>query len=109
MDSNNKGGKAPLSLCAWVVIWSGITIVLLLLAALLPNLSEDWALLSSAIGSAMLCVAALAECIQKGKRRDKAQVRFKLWVAIGAILVYWGAWGLLFVRLEEIFNTILPL
>ena len=109
MDGNNKGGKLTLPIPPWVVVVGGITVVLLALGALLSKLPEGLALFSGAIGSAMLSAVALSECIQKGKRRGEAVVRSKWWVAIGAILVYWGAWGLLFVRLEEIFSTIFPL
>lgn len=109
MSSSDKGGKGMLSSWSWLVIWGGIAIVSLALGALFSKLPEVLALFSGTIGSAMLCTAAVLDCTQKGKRRGKAVGYFKWWVAIGAILVYVGAWGLLFVRLEEIFKTTFPL
>lgn len=111
MDSNNKGGKVPLSRVArWMLVVIGVAAIFLGLVELAPMITdpEFLALFSGTIGSAMLCVAAIVDCTEKGKRSGKAVVSFKRFVAIGAVLVFLGAWALLFMRLEEILKIRFP-
>lgn len=110
MDSDNKGGKVPPNLQTWGIIWAGVTIVWLAIGIVLPEAINPayLALPLGVVGNGMLCVAAIVDCIQKGKRHGQEAVHFKRLVATGSVLVFWGAWALSFTRLEEILNIRFP-